>query len=394
MKFIHVADLHIGRYLKDISLLEDQDDALKQLLQIIIEEAPDALVIAGDVYDRSVPREDAVRVYNSFLTSLAKIGVTVLLITGNHDSSERVQVLNSLLETHGLLIQGSPSDPLKRISLKDESGEVSFYFLPYKDSFTVREIYGLNGSNEENAIYKDDTVLYDEIIKRSVQDDDNRKVLIFHGFVTPGVKEDVETSDSERLLTVGGTDFVKAEVFDPFSYVALGHLHKPQWVKRGRIRYSGSLMKYSFSEAGHKKSISVVNLDKEGNVEISERFIIPKRDLVILKGSFSDLMNKPGDDHSNDFVRAVITDSEEIQDPLDRLRSRYPNIIELQREMDLKTAGASYAALERMETRDIRSLFNEFYMLENGEEPSEAIVRIIDETVQEMGVIGDETYKA
>lgn len=394
MKFIHVADLHIGRYLKDISLLEDQDDALKQLLQIIIEEAPDALVIAGDVYDRSVPREDAVRVYNSFLTSLAKIGVTVLLITGNHDSSERVQVLNSLLETHGLLIQGSPEDPLKRISLKDESGEVSFYFLPYKDSFTIREIYGLNGSNEENAIYKDDTVLYDEIIRKSVQDDDNRKVLIFHGFVTPGGKEDVETSDSERLLTVGGTDFVKAEIFDPFSYVALGHLHKPQWVKKGRIRYSGSLMKYSFSEAGHRKSISVVNLDKDGNVEISERFITPLRDLVILKGAFSDLMNKPGDDHSNDFVRAVITDAEEIQDPLDRLRSRYPNIIELQREMDLKTAGASYAALEKMETRDLRSLFNEFYLLENGEEPSEAIVRIIDETVQEMGVIGDETYKA
>jgi exonuclease SbcD len=387
VKFIHIADLHIGRYLKDISLLEDQEDALNQLIQIIQEESPDALVIAGDVYDRSVPREDAVRIYNRFLTRLSELGVNVLLITGNHDSSERVQVLNSLLETHGLLIQGNPEDPLKRINLKDESGEVSFYFLPYKDSFTLREIYGLNES-------KDDSVLYDEIIKRSVQFDGNRKVLIFHGFVTPGVKEDVETSDSERLLTVGGTDFVKAEIFDIFDYVALGHLHKPQWVKKGKIRYSGSLMKYSFSEANHRKSISIVVLDGDGKVEVSERFLTPQRDLVILRGRFSELMNCSGDSHAKDFVRAVLTDEEEIQDPLDRLRSRYPNIIELQRERDLQAEGSSFAALEKMESRDIKSLFHEFYLLENGDEPSEAMVRIIDETVEEMGVFGDETYKA
>jgi exonuclease SbcD len=387
VKFIHVADLHIGRYLKDISLLEDQEDALRQLIQIINEESPDALVIAGDVYDRSVPREDAVRIYNGFLTRLAELGINVLLITGNHDSSERVQVLNSLLETHGLLIQGHPEDPLKKVSIRDESGEVSFYFLPYRDSFALREIYGLNET-------KDDSVLYDEILRKSVVDDGNRKVLIFHGFVTPGVKEDMETSDSERLLTVGGTDFIKAEVFDNFDYVALGHLHKPQWVRKGRIRYSGSLMKYSFSEANHRKSISVVEMDKDGNVEVRERSITPKRDLVILKGSFTDLMNSPGDSHAKDFVRAVLTDTEEIQDPLERLRVRYPNIIELQREMDLKEEGASFAALERMEARDIRSLFQEFYLLENGDEPSDAMVRIIDETIQEMGVTSDETYKA
>ncbi|ETA82441.1 exonuclease SbcCD subunit D [Youngiibacter fragilis] len=387
MKFIHAADLHIGRYLKDISLLDDQEDALNQLIQIINEESPDALVIAGDVYDRSVPREDAVRVYNSFLTRLAELGVNVFLITGNHDSSERVQVLNSLLETHGLLLQGHPEDPLKKVGIRDEFGEVSFYFLPYKDSFALREIYGLNES-------KDDSVLYDEIIRRSAAGDGNRKVLIFHGFVTPGVKEDMETSDSERLLTVGGTDFVMAEVFDIFDYVALGHLHKPQWVRKGKIRYSGSLMKYSFSEANHMKSISVVEMDKEGIVEVRERHITPLRDLVILKGSFSDLMNSPGENHAKDFVRAVITDTDEIQDPLERLRVRYPNIIELQRERDMQEEGASFAALEKMEARDVRSLFHEFYLLENGDEPSDEMVRIIDETVKEMGVTSDETYKA
>lgn len=379
--------MHIGRYLKDISLLEDQEDALRQLIQIIAEESPDALVIAGDVYDRSVPREDAVRIYNRFLTRLAELGVYVFLITGNHDSPERVQVLNSLLETHGLLIQGHPEDPLKRVNIKDGSGEVSFYFLPYRDSFSLREIYKLNES-------KDDSVLYDEIIRRSVVDDGNRKVLIFHGFVTPGLKEDMETSDSERLLTVGGTDFIRAEVFDVFNYVALGHLHKPQWVMKGKIRYSGSLMKYSFSEASHRKSVSVVEMDKDGNVELRERFITPLRDLVILKGSFTDLMNRDGESHAKDFVRAVLTDTEEIQDPLERLRVRYPNIIELQREKDLQEEGISFTALERMEARDIRSLFNEFYMLENGNEPSAAMVRIIEETIQEMGVTSDETYQA
>jgi exonuclease SbcD len=386
LKFLHIADLHIGRYLKDVSLLEDQETALNELVSIIMEEDPQVLIVAGDVYDRSVPREEAVRLYNSFLTRLAALPVKTLLITGNHDSSERVQVLNSLLEDHGLHIEGYPKNPLRKFTESDAHGPVEFYFLPYKDAFSLKATYGLEHM-------KDDSEVYRTIIRETLgEGNTNRKVMIYHGFVTPGSKEDMVQSDSERLLSVGGTDFIRADVFDDFHYVALGHLHKPQWVTKGRIRYSGSLMKYSFSEENHMKSVSVLDMDAEGKVTLKERFLTQERDVVTLKGEFSTLLLDPTEDHRDDYVRIILTNEEEVTDPVERLRTRYTNLIELVREKDMKAMEQDNVDFSIIQTKDISKLFREFYAMKNSDmEPDEAMVEIIQSVVRELGEENHET---
>ncbi len=358
MKIIHLADLHIGRCFNGVSLLEDQKEILKTILDTMVVESPDLVIVAGDIYDRSIPREDAVKVCDWFFTELVRLGKNNILITGNHDSHQRVGFLSSLLEEKGLFLEHQVKNPLRCITLEDEFGPVEFYLFPYRDTANLKVIFGLE-------TLKDDTEIYETIFRESLRDNSNRKVLVYHGFVAGSAKEDVVESESERTISVGGHDFIRIEAFKDFDYVALGHLHKPQWVVDGKIRYSGSPLKYSFSEENHAKSISLVHMDGEGKVTVREIPLLGNRDVVTIQGSFHDVMNLDYGGNKEDYLRVLLTDTEEIMEPMMRLRTRFPNILELQRQRDKEEILNNYSEYEILDSKDMASLFKDFYKLKN-----------------------------
>lgn len=377
MRILHMADLHIGRYFNGMSLLQDQRDMLKKIISVIKEENPDVVIISGDIYDRSVPREDAVRVYDEFLTELVTLDKKNILITGNHDSHERVGFLNTLLEDKGLIIEGNVKRPLRCITLQDEFGLVEIYLFPYRDTANLKTIYDLES-------FRDDSMVYDRIFRESVRKNQNRKILVYHGFVAGSGREDVLESTSERIISVGGHDFIKTEVFSDFNYVALGHLHNPQWVQEGRIRYAGSPIKYSFSEEKHKKSLSIIDLDGEGIVTLKEIPLQPKKDVVTLEGFFNDIMNDSYGGNPEDYMRIILKDKEEILEPMMRLRVKFPNILELQRLRDKEELKNDYVDYSIIQDKDITKLFVDFYALKNDREIDEESLQVIDEVVKEM----------
>lgn len=377
MRILHMADLHIGRYFNGMSLLQDQRDMLKKIIDVIREENPDVVIIAGDIYDRSVPREDAVRVYDEFLTELVTLEKKNILITGNHDSHERVGFLNTLLEDKGLIIEGAVKRPLRCITLQDEFGLVEIYLFPYRDTANLKTIYDLES-------FRDDSMVYDRIFRESVRKNQNRKILVYHGFVAGSGREDVLESASERIISVGGHDFIKTDVFSDFNYVALGHLHNPQWVVDGRIRYAGSPIKYSFSEENHKKSLSIIDLDGEGKVTLKEIPLIPAKDVVTLEGFFNDIMNGSYAGNPEDYMRIILKDKEEILEPMMRLRVKFPNILELQRLRDKEELKNDYVDYSIIQDKDITKLFVDFYALKNDREIDEESLQVIDEVVKEM----------
>ena len=372
MKILHIADLHIGRYFNGVSLLEDQRVMLQDILRIIKEQSPDVVIIAGDLYDRSIPREDAVKLNDYFLTELVRLGKKNLVITGNHDSQERVGFLSSLLEDKGLIVENTVRRPLRCITLKDEFGPVEFYLFPYRDTSILKNIYELES-------FKDDSMVYERIFKESRKVNSNRKVLVYHGFVAGSAKDEMEESDSERLLSVGGHDYIKSSVFEGFHYVALGHLHKAQWVERGRIRYSGSPMKYSFSEENHNKSVSLITLSAEGTVEVSEIPIYTQRDVVTLEGHFTELMNLQYEGNPEDYIRVFLKDQEEILDPMMRLRSKFPNILELRKKREEENLFNEQAEFSMIQQNDVTALFRDFYKLKNEREMDENAAALFKE---------------
>lgn len=377
MKIIHLADLHIGKYFNGISLLEDQKEMLSTLLQVIRQEKPQVVIIAGDIYDRSIPREDAVKVYDRFLTELSRLELKTLLITGNHDSHERVGFLNTLLEDKGLLVEGNVQRPLRCITLKDEFGPVEFYLFPYRDTANLKTIYELETFREDNKVYA-------RIFTESVKKNNHRKVLVYHGFVAGSSREEMVESTSERILSVGGHDFIPRDVFAPFHYVALGHLHSPQWVQPGKIRYAGSPMKYSFSEEKHKKSISVIDLNEAGQVSLTEIPLVPKKDVVTLEGTFNELMNLEYPGNPEDYIRVVLKDKEEILEPMMRLRTKFPNILELSRERDREEILNNYSDFSILQSSDMAKLFTDFYQLKNDREIPEEHLALLKEFVREL----------
>lgn len=381
MKIIHLADLHLGKYFNGVSLLEDQSYILDKVLKIIEKENPDVVIMAGDIYDRSVPREDAVKVYNKFITKASKLSKNNLIIAGNHDSAERLSVLNSLLKGHGLIIEGNVKDPLRMITIDHKDGPVDFYFFPYKDTSVLKAIFDLKD-------VKGDSNVYEKIIERSLIDNDHRKVMIYHGFVLPSsdeAKEDIATSDSERFLSVGGHEYIKASVFNDFDYVALGHLHKPQWVVENKIRYSGSILKYSFSEKNHKKSISIIELGNDGSVLLREEPLVPLRDVIEIEGSFTDLMNEVHLESTDDFVKVSLLGDEEILDPMNRLRNVYPNVIELERKREIRGVTTDSVDSLSIKNKDVRKLFTDFYKEKNGKEMEKETSKMFDEILKELG---------
>lgn len=360
MKLIHLSDLHLGKKVHEASMLEDQRYILQEILGIIDEEAPEAVLIAGDVYDKSVPSAEAVRLLDDFLVELSRRPLQTCLISGNHDSPERLSFGGRLMEKSGVHIAPVYDGTLTPLTLTDAYGPVDIYLLPFLKPAHVRRFF----PEREITSYTDAMAA---VLEAAEVDTDRRNVLVTHQFVTAG-SEQPDRSDSEEL-SVGGTDNVEACVFDAFDYAALGHIHGPQKVGRETVRYCGTPLKYSFSEAHHRKSVTVVGLEEKGTVRVSTRPLTPMRDMVELRGTYNEIMLHSfydGTSWPDDYVHITLTDEDDIPNAIGNLRTVYRNLLLLSYDNTRTRSGTVVQGAEEMERKTPLMLLEEFYEQQNG----------------------------
>ena len=374
MKLIHLSDLHLGKRVNDFPMLEDQAYILDRILEIAGEEQPDAVLIAGDVYDKTVPSAEAVALLDGFLVKLADRSLPVLLISGNHDSPERLAFANRLMEGRGVYIAPVYHGEVSPVTLEDDRGPVDFWLLPFLKPAHIRRFFP-----EEGVESFTDAMAC--AIRHMPLDPARRNVLVTHQFVTGAAR-----CESEEL-SVGGADNVDASVFAPFDYVALGHIHGPQNVGGARIRYCGTPLKYSFSEAGHQKSVTIVELGEKGSLEVRAVPLLPQRDMVELRGSFAQLKSPEfyGQVDRDAYVRVILTDENDIYDAMGQLRPVYPNLMALDYD-NLRTRSGAVVLEEADVKRDPLELFADFYQQQNHQPMSEEQRRYLMElleTIQE-----------
>ena len=361
MKLIHLADLHLGKRVNEFSMLEDQQYILKEILEIIDGQQPDGVMIAGDVYDKSVPSAEAVELFDDFLVRLAERGLQVFVISGNHDSAERIAFGGRLMDRSGIHMSPVYDGRICPISLEDSYGTVNFYLLPFVKPAGVRRFF------------PDQEILsYTDALKAAVDameiDRTQRNVLITHQFVTGALR-----SDSEEIA-VGGTDNVDAAVFEGFDYVALGHIHRSQKCGSEYIRYSGTPLKYSFSEANDMKSVTVVELKEKGNISLSFVPLDPRHDLTEIRGSYEELTRKSfyeGTSYRDDYMHITLTDEEDIPDVLTKLRVIYRNIMKLDYDNRRTRHETEISGAENVEKKTPLQHFSDFYEQQNGQPMSQ-----------------------
>lgn len=357
VKFLHLSDLHIGKRVNEFSMIEDQIYILDQILEIVDEKKPDAVIIAGDVYDKSMPTIEGVSLFNDFLSKLYQRDLSIFIVSGNHDSAERLNFGNQILKDNRIYIGGTFDGVLSKVSLEDSYGVVNFYLLPFVKPANVSVFYG-EISNYHDAVYT--------VIDKSGIDRETRNILVAHQFVTSNGASP-ERCDSEQI-SLGGLDNVDVSAFDAFDYVALGHIHRAQKIGREQIRYAGSPLKYSFSEVNHNKSVTLVTLNEKEKFSYELIPLIPLRDLRIIKGPIEKLIDPEfySQGNTKDYIHATITNEEEIYDAIGQLRRVYPNIMKLEFENsktrkndEAKTSAQTIASKNPLE------LFEEFYENQN-----------------------------
>ena len=388
MRIFHMGDWHIGKLVNGFYMTEDQKYVIEQVYKVIEEKKPDVIIIAGDLYDRSIPPVQAVELLNDALRKIVKdLKTKVIAIAGNHDSNERIGFASSLLYDSGLYMVGSLKNKIEKITLEDESGKVNFYPIPYADVPYVRDLF-----EDENIKTYD--LAMERIISEIHKDfnDSERNIAIAHGYVTQ-IKDDdyelLEESDSEKPLSIGGTDYINSKHFEKFNYTALGHLHGPQKVGSDKIRYSGSLMKYSFSEVNQRKGITIVDLDEDGNTHIEIYDLKPRRDFRIKIGTLEEVLKSYDKDKENneDYIKVILKDKGELLDPMAKIRSVYPNVMELTRE-ERAIRGGSRTVATNIKERSKMSLFKSFYKDIMDEDCEEEALNIMERVMEsaERGV--------
>ena len=360
MKLIHLSDLHIGKRVNEVSMIEDQEHILAQILSVIDEEKVDAVLIAGDVYDKSVPSAEAVTLFDDFLCRLAKQQLPVLIISGNHDSPERLAFGNRLLELGGIHISPVYCGKIEPIVLSDQHGDVYFWLLPFIKPAHVKRYF----SDEGIESYTDACRV---AVEKMGIDKANRNVLLTHQFVTGA-----STCESEEL-SVGGSDNVDASVFEEFNYVALGHIHGPQNIGSNRIRYCGTPLKYSFSEADHHKSVTIVNLGAKGELELQLRPLTPRHDMRVIRGTFAQLTDKAFYDGTatDDYLQVTLTDEEDVPEAIGKLRIIYPNLMKLTYDNTRTGKNQIINGAEDVQRKTPLELFEELYEQQNNQPMSE-----------------------
>jgi exonuclease SbcD len=355
MRFFHTADWHLGRIFHNVSLLDDQKYMIEQLISEIEKRKPDAVLIAGDVYDKAIPPEGAIRLLEDFINRVAgQLSVPIIMISGNHDSGARLSFASSVLQKADVHIIGKATLDTFPIILNDEHGELYVYPLPYLSPLAAR------------SLYKDSEIKsHQDIIERQVacilneHPKDKRSLLILHEFVL-GATE----SDSERQLTVGGSSHIESGIVSAFDYVAIGHLHRAQACGHEYIRYSGSLLKYSFSEVKHNKGVTEVIFDADGFAEYNTISLKPKRDMRIIQGKLDDILQRARlDTCTEDYICAELLDEGALYEPMRRLQEVYPNTLEIRRPTKNNNQGnTSNKSFHDLHKQDVAELFDEFYL--------------------------------
>lgn len=374
---MHLADLHLGKRVNGFSMMEDQEYILNRILEIMEEEQPDGLLIAGDVYDKTIPPAEAVRRMDDFLTAVAAKHVSVFLISGNHDSAERVAFGHQLMQGSGIWISPVYDGTIRHHTLEDRWGEVNIYLIPFLRPSVVRSFF-------PDVEIEDYTDALRTIIEDLQVDTSRRNVVLAHQFVTAAGALP-ETCDSEQL-SVGGLDRVDGSVFSPFDYTALGHLHGPQRVGSETIRYAGSPLKYSFSELHQKKSVTVVELRAKGETEIRQIPLQPRREMTELRGTFEEILEearKKGEPQT-DYYHMILTDETDVVDALSRLREYYPNIMLLDYDNRRTRSQKEVEQLDRVEERTPGELFAALYEQQNGQEMDSDRKEYLDGLIREI----------
>lgn len=383
MRFIHIADLHLGKSLKEFDLFEDQKYILNQILEIIKEKAVDAVLIAGDVYDKAIPSEAATNLLDYFLCSLSKIGVKTFIISGNHDSDDRLNYGSSLFKTNQIFICSKYNGSLDKYTVEDSQGEVDIYLLPFVKAAQVRHFF----PDEEISSYEDAVKV---ILEKAGVDSKRRNIIVAHQFVT-GRTEDPALGGSEGIGTqsVGLVEKIGYDCFDGFDYVALGHIHSPQKVGREEIRYSGSPLKYSLSEANNEKSIPVVELGKKGEVSIELIPLKPLRDVRHVIGTIKILLDKKNIKATEDFIYATLTDEDIINDAMGIFQQIYPNTVSIDYD-NSHTRALEHVDISRIaENKSFTELIGDFYHMIYGCEISEEEMNYMRMVAKEAGVINE-----
>lgn len=374
---MHLADLHLGKRVNGFSMMEDQEYILNRILEIMEEEQPDGLLIAGDVYDKTIPPAEAVRLMDDFLTAVAAKHVPVFLISGNHDSAERVAFGHQLMQGSGIWISPVYDGTIRHHTLEDRWGEVNIYLIPFLRPSVVRSFF-------PDVEIEDYTDALRTIIEDLQVDTSRRNVVLAHQFVTAAGALP-ETCDSEQL-SVGGLDQVDGSVFSPFDYTALGHLHGPQRVGSETIRYAGSPLKYSFSELHQKKSVTVAELREKGVTEIRQIPLQPRREMIELRGTFEEILEearKKGEPQT-DYYHMILTDETDVVDALSRLREYYPNIMLLDYDNRRTRSQKEVEQLDRVEERTPGGLFAALYEQQNGQEMDSDRKEYLDGLIREI----------
>lgn len=357
MKLIHLSDLHLGKRVNEYSMLDDQEYILKKIINIIDDEKPDGVIIAGDVYDKSIPSAEAVQLFDDFLVRLAERKLQVFVISGNHDSPERIAFGSRLMDVSGIHMSPVYDGNVSPISMTDEYGKVDVYMLPFLKPAHVRRFY----EDEDINSYTD--AMRCAISKMNI-DSANRNVLVTHQFVTGAMR-----SESEEI-SVGGADNVDASVFEPFDYVALGHIHSPQNCGTEKIRYCGTPLKYSFSELNDHKSVTIVELGEKGSLSVRTTELIPQHDLVELKGTYADLTLKSFYENTTwqeDYTHLTLTDEEDVPDAIGKLRAVYHRLMKLDYDNKRTRMSMEINGATDVETKSPLEQFSDFYELQNNQ---------------------------
>ena len=374
MKIIHLADLHIGKRVNEFSMIDDQKYILNQILEIIDKEKPDAVIIAGDVYDKQVPSIEAVELLDSFISDISKRKTTTFIISGNHDSAERLAFGSTLMAMGKIYISPVYNGKISKYTLKDDFGSANFYLLPFVKPSHVKRFF----PDKKIESYTDAIKVVVDNLKL---DTSEINILIAHQFVTGASR-----TESEEI-SVGGLDNVDASVFEDFDYVALGHIHRPQKIGTERIRYCGTPLKYSFSEVNDTKSVSIIEINSKEDFNLRMIPLIPKRDMRKIRGTYEELTTKTSYENTNtdDYIHVTLTDEFNVADAIQKLRVIYKNIMKLEYD-NMRTRESRKINLDDMviENKNPLEIFSEFYKLQNNKEMNDEQKEIIKKIMEEV----------
>lgn len=380
MKILHLADLHFGKILQEQSLIEDQEYILKEIINIIKEKEIKALLISGDIYDRSVPPTEAVNLLDNFLKILIKdLKIKVFIISGNHDSKDRLGFGNKIFEDEGLYIESKYNGRLKKVRLEDEYGPLNIYMLPFIKPVEVKKFF-------EDDLENNYDLAINKIIEKEEIDKSERNIIMVHQFVTAGnVKP--ERTESE-VLSLGGIENVDVSNFKSFDYVAIGHVHRPQKIGRDTARYAGTILKYSFSEINHNKSIPIIDIKEKGNITINLLPLKPLRDMREIKGPIEELIKEENYKEGNleDYIKAIITNEEPVYDAIGKIKKIYPNTLklEIQNSKTINSNTEQNINLEEVKKKSELEIFSDFYKLQNNLDLNEKQKEIVKNIISEV----------